>query len=62
MVKNFLLATALAVSMIGAPQSAAAAATTSGCGLNCILVSVVDAHGNVQYTYWECEVQMDCVE
>jgi hypothetical protein len=60
MVRNILLAAALAVSMIGIPQSAAAA--TSGCGLNCILVTVIDAHGNVQYTYWECEVQMDCVE
>ena len=58
MVRNVLLAVMLAASMIAVPQSAAA----SRCGLNCVLVTVIDAHGNVQYTYWECEVQMDCVE
>jgi hypothetical protein len=63
MVKNILLAAALAVSMITVPQTATAAtAASSGCGLNCVLVSVIDGHGNVLYTYWECEVEMECVE
>jgi hypothetical protein len=62
MIRNALLAATLAMSMIAAPQPAAAAAAASGCGLNCILVTVIDGHGNVLYSYWECEVQMDCVE
>lgn len=57
MVKNILLAAMLAVSMIAIPQSAAA----NPCGLNCVLVTVIDGHGNVLYTYWDCPVEMECV-
>ncbi len=58
MIRNGLLALLLAASMVAVPQSAAA----NPCGLNCILVSVLDGHGNVLYTYWECEAEMQCVE
>jgi hypothetical protein len=64
MIKKAALASLLALSALaGVPQSAAAttSVSTNGCGLNCTYVTVIDGHGNVLYSYWDCPVEMDCV-
>lgn len=62
MIKRLALASVFALStLVGVPQTATAAATTNGCGLNCVYVTVIDGFGNVLYGYWDCPVQMDCV-
>jgi hypothetical protein len=58
MLKNALLAGLLAASMIAVPQPAAA----NPCGLNCVYVTVFDGHGNALYSYWDCPIEMECVE
>ena len=63
MIKRLALASVFALStLVGIPQTATAAATTGGCGLNCVYVTVIDGFGNVLYGYWECPEQMECVE
>jgi hypothetical protein len=64
MIKKVAFASLVALSaLVGVPQTAAAtiSASANGCGLNCTYVTVIDGHGNVLYSYWDCPVEMECV-
>lgn len=63
MIKRLALASVFALStLVGVPQTASAATVAGGCGLNCVYVTVIDGFGNVLYGYWDCPVQMECVD